>query len=139
VRDAARLPDDFEIHTSCEACKTWVEALGSCDLGVWVRVDLTHPLEKPGLPEDWMPLRGDDPLDQLAELRREIPTGHVLAGRRLFLIARHRGRDDALLRTTGPDAMLWVVHLTWRVETDPKWPRAKPFRSVAEFVADQDS
>jgi len=138
VRETARLPDDFEIHTSCPSCKTWIEALGSCEAGVWTRVDLLYPLEKPGLTEDWMPLRGDDSLNTLAELRREIPSGHVLAGRKLFPVARHRGRDDVLLRTIGTDASLWLVHLTWRPETDPRWPSARPFRDLADFVADQD-
>jgi hypothetical protein len=105
---------------------------------VWSRLDLLHPLEKPGLPEDWMALRGDDALSTLAELRREMPTGHVLAGRRLFPVARHRGSDDVLLRTTGSDARLWLVHLTWRVESDPSWPHAQAFRDVAEFVREQD-
>jgi hypothetical protein len=138
VREATRLPDDFRIYTFCNPCQTLVEALGSCERGVWIRVDLLHPLESPGLPEEWMPLRGDDGHHTLAELRREIPNGHVLADRKLFPVARHRGRDDVLLRTIGPDAQLWLVHLTWRPETDPLWPRARPFRTVAEFVAEQD-
>ena len=137
-RDAARLPEDFELHTSCDSCETWIDAVGSCERGVWTRVDLLHPLEQPGLPDDWMPLRGDESLNALAELRREMPTGHVLATQKLFPIARHRGRDDVLLRTIGTDAKLWLVHLTWRPETDPKWPSARSFRDVAEFVAEQD-
>lgn len=138
VREAARLPEDFEIHTSCESCKTWVDAVGSCERGVWTRVDFLHPLEQPGLPDDWMPLLGDESLNALAELRREMPTDHVLAAQKLFPIARHRGRDDILVRTVGTDAKLWLVHLTWRPETDPTWPRARSFRDVADFVAEQD-
>ena len=42
VREATRLPDDFEIYTFCNACQTLVEALGSCERGVWIRVDLLH-------------------------------------------------------------------------------------------------
>lgn len=139
VREATRLPDDFEIHTECDSCKTWVEAQGSCERGVWTRVDLLHPLEQPGLPDWWMPLRGDDSRNTLAELRREMPPGHVLATRKLFPVARHRGRDDVLLRTIGIDAQLWLVHLTWRPETDPQRPRARPFRNLAEFIAEQEA
>ena len=90
------------------------------------------------MPDGWMALRGDESVNVLAEVHREIPPGHVLAGRKLFPVARHRGRDDVLLRTIGTDAKLWEVHLTWRTETDPEWPRARPFEDVAAFVADQD-
>lgn len=135
VRSATRLPDEFDVYTSCNACKVWVEALGSCDQGIWTRVDLLHPLEPPGLPEEWMPVRGDDALGVAAELRREIPTGHVLFARNLFPVGRRRDRDDVLLKTIGPEGKLWVVHLTWRTETDPRWPSARSFRDVAEFVA----
>ena len=138
VRDATRLPEEFEIHTACESCKTWVDALGSCERGVWTRVDFLNPLEHPGLPDGWMSVRGDESLNVVAELRREMPAGHALATRKLFPVARHKGRDDVLLRTIGPDAQLWLVHMTWRPETDPQWPRARPFRTVAEFVAEQD-
>lgn len=138
ARAALRLPDTFELHTACDNCKTWVKALGSCERDVWTRTSLLHPLERPGLPEDWMPLPADDARDTLAELRREIPAGHVLADRKLFPVARHRGRDDVLLRTSGPDPTLWVVHLTWRTESDPAWPHARSFHDVAAFVADAD-
>ena len=137
ARAALRLPEAFEVYTECAACKTWVRALGSCEHDVWTRVALLHPLEQPGLPEGWMPLPADDAHDTRAELLREIPTGHVLAGRKLFPIAR-RSSDDVLIRTTGPDPTLWEVHMTWRNETDPQWPRARSFRDVAELAADQD-
>jgi hypothetical protein len=129
------LPDEFDIYTSCNACKLWVEALGSCEQGVWVRVDLLHPLEPPGLPEEWISVRGDDALGLVAELRREMPKGHALFDRKLYPLGRHRSRDDVLLRTVGADAKLWVVHLTWRTETDPRWPCARSFENVQEFVA----
>jgi len=138
ARARLHLPDAFELHTACDACKIGVEALGSCEDGVWTRVSLLHPLEPPGLPEDWMPLHGDDARRTLAELRREIPAGHVLADRKLFPVARHRGRDDVLIRTTGPDPTLWVVHLTWRTESDPQWPHTRAFRNVAELAAHDD-
>lgn len=135
ARAGLRLPDAFELHTACDACKTWVEALGSCERDTWTRTSLLHPLERPGLPEDWMPLRSDDARDTLAELRREIPTGHILANRKLFPVARHRGRDDVLIRTSGPEPTLWLVHLTWRTESNPEWPHTRSFHDLAEFVA----
>jgi hypothetical protein len=62
----------------------------------------------------------------------------VLESRKLFPVAHHRGRDDVLLRTIGTDAQLWVVHLTWRRESDPRWPHARSFQTLAEFLATQD-
>jgi hypothetical protein len=86
-----------------------------------------------------MPLRGDDASNTLAELRREMPASHILATRKLFPVARHRGRDDVLVRTIGPDAKLWLVHLTFRIESDPQRPRARSFEDFPSFIADQDS
>jgi hypothetical protein len=99
---------------------------------------LLNPLERPGLPDEWMPLRGDDALNVIAEVHHGLQTGHVLIGRRLFPIARHRGRRDVLLRTLGRDPKLWVVHLTRRTESDSQWPPTRSFHDVAEFVARQN-
>ena len=133
-RAQARLPDQFEIYTACPACGTWIEALGSCDGEMWSHVDFINPLEPPGVPEGWMPLRGDDRDLMLAELKREILPGHILAGQSLLPLLRRRGRDDLLVRTVGRKSTLWLVHLTWRAETDPSWPRAKSFESLSEFA-----
>lgn len=127
------------MYTTCESCSTWVEALGRCENGVWTRLDLLDPLEAPGLPSTWMALRGEDRLNTLAELRRELPEGHVLHCRKLVPVARHRGSDDVLIRTDAEDGRLWVVHLTWRRETDPQWPSARSFRDVAEFAQVEES
>jgi hypothetical protein len=50
---------------------------------------------------------------------------------------RRRGRDDLLVRTIGVGATLWLVHLTWRAESDPRWPRAESFPSLAAFSESQ--
>src|SRR4051812_13111685 len=39
VRGQAILPPDFELYTTCQACSTWVEALGSCEGDVWNHID----------------------------------------------------------------------------------------------------
>lgn len=100
------LPDEFELHTDCGACGTRVEAQGSCEAGVWTRVDLVDPLEPPGLPGDWMPLRHDDRQYAAAELRREIGAGHILYGCKIFPLARRRDRDEVLVRAPGATAPL---------------------------------
>lgn len=134
-----RLPDDFEIYCWCESCSNWIDALGSCEGGVWTRVDLICPLEQADLPDDWLPLRGNEASFALEELRRELPKGHVLSARKLFPLARHREEEeDILVRTLGTDTLLWRVHLTLRSEIDPQLPRARPFRDLAEFAAQRD-
>jgi hypothetical protein len=133
------LPDDFEVYAECSTCETWVEAHGSCDAGIWTRVELVNPLEPPGLPDGWMPLLHEDRLTTGAELRREIGKGHVLHGCKLFPLGRRRDRDDVLVRAVGATAPLWIVHLTWRAELDPAWPRIRPFDDLAAFVAAQDT
>lgn len=129
------LPDEFEIYTDCRACGIWVEAQGSCDAGVWTQVDLVDPLEPPGLPGGWMPLRHDDRQSHAAELRREIGAGHILHGCKIFPLSRRRDRDEVLVRASGATAPLWVVQLTWREGADSASPRARPFLDLAEFVA----
>jgi hypothetical protein len=74
-----------------------------------------------------------DPVDDAAaealtqELLRELPIGHVLTGVQVRAVARRRDNDDVAFKLD--DGRLCVVHLTWRAETDPEWPRA-------EFVVD---
>lgn len=70
----------------------------------------------------------------LAELKRELLPGHQLHHQRLFPLLRGRGRDELLVRTIGPGSRLLVVHLTWRAETDPTWPQAISFTSLAAFA-----
>lgn len=135
-RDRHRLPDEFSLYTRCAACGLWIEAHGSCEAGVWARTDLVSPLPRPGLPEGWGLMDRDDRIRLLAELRREIGAnrGHALEGKRLLPLARRRGRDDALLQELSPDGPLWLVHLTWRAESDPRWPVARPFPSLEAFA-----
>ncbi len=137
VRDRSVLPPDFELYTTCSGCSTWIEALGSCEQGTWNHVDFVNPLEPPGVPDGWMPLDERDRQLMLAELKREIQPGHPLAHHKLFPLLRSRGRDDLLVRTIGVGATLWLVHLTWRAESGPSWPRAEAFPSLAAFVESQ--
>ncbi|APR82041.1 Hypothetical protein A7982_07390 [Minicystis rosea] len=112
----------------------WIEAEGSCDDGIWQSLDLVEPLEPPGLPDGWNLIRGNDRRHIARELDREIPPGHVLHGVRITPLARHEARDDVLVRAGGAPMPLYLVHLTWRQETDPAWPAAHPFQSMADFA-----
>jgi hypothetical protein len=68
------------------------------------------------------------------ELRREVPPSHDLHGMQLRAIAQRVGRDDVLFVQARADGA-FVVHLTWNVETDARWPWTIPFRDVEEFAA----
>jgi hypothetical protein len=57
-----------------------------------------------------------------AELSREVSRGHALHGLRTRAVARAEHCDDVAFEVEG--AGLFVVHLTWRPETDPRWPHA---------------
>lgn len=54
------------------------------------------------------------------ELRRELCPGHVLYGVDADAIGKRQRRDDVLFLL--PDGRVAEVHLTQKVETDPRWP-----------------
>jgi hypothetical protein len=135
ARQGVILPEDFELYTSCGTCKTWIEAHGWCDDGIWNRVELVNPVEPPGLPEGWMPLDIDERTRTLSELRREITADHILQACRLFPLARRRSGDAVLIRAVGTVESLWVVNLIWRKGKDYSQPIAQPFESMHAFVA----
>ena len=63
-----------------------------------------------------------------ARLEKELPSKHVLQGLKFRPVALRIDRDDVLVEIEG--AMpLAVVHITWKKETDPRWPDTKLFQS----------
>ena len=73
----------------------------------------------------------------LAELRRELPRGHVLAGVRLTAIGARQDCDDVLFALD--DGRVAVVHLTWSGRTEPvsDHPWTVLFDSMERFVQDE--
>ena len=69
----------------------------------------------------------------LSELKREIPSNHLLGGLSLTAIATRRDQDDVLFEIAGTEEKLAVVHLTGRKETDPRWPRTQFFTSWQQW------
>lgn len=69
------------------------------------------------------------------ELARETGARHPLAGRRAVAIARRNDADGVLFRLPDGPALLALVHLTWRRETDPRWPFTTSFDSVEAWMA----
>ena len=74
------------------------------------------------LPAEWRTVENDEARGLIAELRRELPSGHDLFGLELEAIARHETTDDVLFRQVPDDGPRFWVHLTWNVESDPAWP-----------------
>ena len=68
----------------------------------------------------WRPVEGHEAEALEHELRRELPIGHVLKDLRCFAVARRPDHDDVAYVLD--DGRICVVHLTWRVERDPRWP-----------------
>ena len=72
------------------------------------------------LPPEWFVLSESEAAKLEAELGRELPSAHVLAGLPAKALARRQKRDDVLFQLA--DGSLADVHLTWRIETLAGWP-----------------
>ena len=83
------------------------------------------------LPRNWVYLEQDEAIKFEAELRRELCPQHVLYGLDATAIARRARFDDFLFQI--PDKLYAQVHLTWRSETDPHFPRTELFSSIEEW------
>ena len=70
-------------------------------------------------------------------LESELPEQHVLHGLKVRAVATRIDRDDVLFEIEGGHMPLAVVHMTWRRETDPRWPSTKLFQSWEQWVRDE--
>lgn len=70
-------------------------------------------------------------------LQSEVPPKHVLYGLKVAAVATRIDRDDVLFELAGGDMPLAVVHMTWRKETDPRWPNTKLFRNWEQWVREE--
>lgn len=86
------------------------------------------------LPETWFALAREDAAKLEAELHRELPTTHLLHGRRLVAVARRFRRDDVLFTSPTREGEAFWVHLTWSVETDPQWPFTVVYQDMTDFA-----
>lgn len=66
------------------------------------------------------------------ELGRELPSGHVLADLPVTVRARRQDRDDVLFEIPDGSGRFAQVHLTYRSESDPRWPTTTVFPNEAE-------
>jgi hypothetical protein len=68
------------------------------------------------------------------ELSSELSPQHPLHGLKTTAVAKRIDRDDVLFAVDGGSAALAVVHLTWRMESDPRWPITRLFASWEDWV-----
>ncbi len=71
----------------------------------------------------------------VAELAREISSKHVLSGVPVEAIGFRQDCDDVLFKLLDGSSRVAVVHLTFQVERDPKWPATELFGSLEDFRA----
>jgi len=86
------------------------------------------------LPAGWARVDADAARKLEAELRRETPLGHVLHGQAMHAIARCETSDDVLYRSESDTDAVFLIHLTWSVETDPEWPATTRYADMAVFL-----
>ena len=68
----------------------------------------------------WDMVAGDDAMVLERELRREFSPAHVRRDRVVVAVARRDDCDEVVFRLD--DGRLCVVHLTWSVATNPRFP-----------------
>ena len=62
------------------------------------------------------------------ELLREISEKHILYGKKVNAIAHRQDCDDVLFELTDDPYRYAVVHLTWRIESNPEWPSTSLYK-----------
>ncbi len=95
----------------------------------------THNIDFSAWPEKWSRLSNSEADSCLQELKRELPQRHLLTELPLKAIGRRNGHDQFLFIVEDGSNQFATVHLTWSVETDPKWPWTEIFRSFNHWVA----
>lgn len=85
----------------------------------------------------WRPVAGAEATRLEAELARELSPGHVLRGRVCRAVARWDDRDDVAYDVT--PGGLAIVHLTYRVESDPAWPMVSFVDALPEDDAEDEA
>ena len=90
------------------------------------------------LPPQWT--EADNGVALIEELQKEMGEAHLLFGKSITVIAKRKDVDDVLYEVSSEEGMSYaVVHLTWKgsKESDPKWPTAKLYRSLDEFLNEE--
>jgi hypothetical protein len=83
--------------------------------------------------EPWILLNDERRQAVERQLVRELPAGHVIAGKSKRAVATRTDRDDVLFELF--DGGYAVVHLSWsgRTQKDTQWPATQLFASLEEW------
>lgn len=97
----------------------------------------TDPPLPDALPEGWYLSDPEEASRLQRELEVEIPTGHLLDGLIVDVIAHRDGTDDVLCRHRADPSRFTVVHLSWRMkrEIDTKHPTVECDGVFDDFLA----
>lgn len=68
-----------------------------------------------------------------SELAREVRPGHPLWQVPVRVLARRQDSDDVLFAVDDGTGRVAVVHLTYQVEQDPRWPSVTLFEDFGDF------
>ncbi|MEZ5384198.1 MAG: hypothetical protein R3F13_01655 [Prosthecobacter sp.] len=93
---------------------------------------------RPELPEGWSYPDAESARGLHDELQRELPPGHLLAGRAVEVFAwRDGATDDVLFRHVQEPGRFTVVHLSWsgKPEINAHYPTVEYDGSFEDFVA----
>ena len=108
------------------------------DAGV-VDPDPAEPMVMPGvLPAGWEVLDRARNRVFNDEIAREAPSGHQLFGEPFRSVAKAVGRDDVVIESPGAGGKWAIVHLTYQVENDPRWPLVRRFATWKAFVEEAE-
>lgn len=93
------------------------------------------------LPLGWEYLEPCEAAERLTELKRELPTNHVLFGIPVETFAARIGDDDTLFRHLVEPDRFTIVHLTWlgREEINAQHPSVDFDGTLEEFFAREHS
>lgn len=83
----------------------------------------------------WQAAHSEHVAGLTAELQRELPSGHVLAGLTVVPIAHRSDRDDVLFRIGDSPYRFAAVHLTFARKTNPAWPSTEVYDTFEQFAA----
>lgn len=88
----------------------------------WHDLSMRPPFDLEALAGDWWEVHGTEQAAELQrELARELPREHVLGGVPVEAVAVKRNLKDVAFWL--PQSAEWAhVHLSYKVETDARWP-----------------
>lgn len=88
------------------------------------------------LPEGWFSSSREESANLHRELLRELPSGHLLYGKAVKVVAHRKGSDDILCRHEDNGKRFTVIHLTWsgREEWDENHPYVERDGGFDDFL-----